>query len=77
VGITANWFSVGGSKSDFDNYVHLVRELRAALGKKYGLTIAVPASYCGWLPHAYLTAERTHADMAMEQGAYVVLRSKN
>ncbi|PGG98706.1 hypothetical protein AJ80_09479 [Polytolypa hystricis UAMH7299] len=35
----------GGSKDDFKNYVMLLKEARDAFGSKYGLTIAIPASY--------------------------------
>ncbi|KAK2760017.1 hypothetical protein FQN54_002753 [Arachnomyces sp. PD_36] len=38
----------GGTKEDFDNYVTLIRRLRTRLngtGKKYGLSITLPASY--------------------------------
>ncbi|UJR08796.1 hypothetical protein I4U23_013052 [Adineta vaga] len=35
----------GGSPIDTDNYVTLIKELRNALGKKYLITIAAPASY--------------------------------
>ncbi|KAF3480778.1 uncharacterized protein GIQ15_06125 [Arthroderma uncinatum] len=35
----------GGSKSDYNNYVLLLRELKDAFGTKYGLTMAIPASY--------------------------------
>lgn len=38
----------GGIKEDFDNYVKLVRRLRQFLngtGRKYGITITLPASY--------------------------------
>ncbi|KAK2853243.1 hypothetical protein FQN49_005269, partial [Arthroderma sp. PD_2] len=35
----------GGSKSDYANYVLLLRELKDAFGTKYGLTMAIPASY--------------------------------
>lgn len=38
---------LGGWPEDYDNYVTLLKELKVALGKKYGLTIAIPASYCG------------------------------
>ncbi|KAJ4230943.1 hypothetical protein NW759_002926 [Fusarium solani] len=38
----------GGTEEDFDNFVKLLRRLRRALnssGRKYGLTITLPASY--------------------------------
>ncbi|KKZ62236.1 chitinase [[Emmonsia] crescens] len=35
----------GGAKEDFKNYVQLLKELRAAVGDKYGITVALPASY--------------------------------
>ncbi|KAM5499911.1 putative chitinase [Microsporum canis] len=35
----------GGSKPDFKNYVSLLRELKDAFGTKYGLSMAIPASY--------------------------------
>ncbi|KAG5290027.1 class V chitinase [Histoplasma ohiense] len=35
----------GGSKEDFKNYVRLLKELKAAMADKYGLTVALPASY--------------------------------
>ncbi|OAX79842.1 hypothetical protein ACJ72_05835 [Emergomyces africanus] len=41
----------GGAKEDFKTYVQLLKELRAALGEKYGLTVALPASY--WYLRGY------------------------
>ncbi|SPQ21515.1 573ac707-bdbf-4043-aed7-ea8e4da8fe9b [Thermothielavioides terrestris] len=35
----------GGVKADTANYVTLVKEMRAALGSKYGLTLTLPTSY--------------------------------
>ncbi|OJD14111.1 hypothetical protein AJ78_05511 [Emergomyces pasteurianus Ep9510] len=35
----------GGAKDDFETYVQLLKELRSALGEKYGITVALPASY--------------------------------
>jgi chitinase len=36
----------GGVEADKDNYVSLVKELRAALTWKKGVTITIPSSYC-------------------------------
>lgn len=35
----------GGKPEDTDNYVALVKEMRAAFGTKYGISMAIPASY--------------------------------
>ncbi|EDN07813.1 predicted protein [Histoplasma mississippiense (nom. inval.)] len=35
----------GASKEDFKNYVRLLKELKTAIADKYGLTVALPASY--------------------------------
>ncbi|KAL6237121.1 glycosyl hydrolases family 18-domain-containing protein [Aspergillus navahoensis] len=35
----------GGNAADFDNYVTFVKELRAACGTAYGITVTLPSSY--------------------------------
>ncbi|KAM0542646.1 hypothetical protein ACHAPJ_012678 [Fusarium lateritium] len=35
----------GGRKEDTDNYVSLLKDMRAAFGTKYGISIAIPTSY--------------------------------
>ncbi|QKD48531.2 uncharacterized protein FOBCDRAFT_236188 [Fusarium oxysporum Fo47] len=35
----------GGRKEDTDNYVSLLKDMRAAFGSKYGISIAIPTSY--------------------------------
>ncbi|KAJ4261803.1 hypothetical protein NW757_000075 [Fusarium falciforme] len=35
----------GGRKEDTDNYVSLLKEMRAAFGTKYGISVAIPTSY--------------------------------
>ncbi|KAI6750545.1 hypothetical protein HG530_014826 [Fusarium avenaceum] len=35
----------GGRKEDTDNYVSLLKDMRAAFGTKYGINIAIPTSY--------------------------------
>lgn len=35
----------GGRKEDTDNYVSLLKDMRAAFGNKYGISIAIPTSY--------------------------------
>lgn len=34
-----------GKQADTDNYVLLLREMRAAFGSKYGISVAIPSSY--------------------------------
>ncbi|KAI4721608.1 glycoside hydrolase [Aureobasidium sp. EXF-10727] len=36
----------GGAKADFQNYVSFLKELRAACGSKFGITLTLPSSYC-------------------------------
>ncbi|GAB7351190.1 hypothetical protein MBLNU459_g1634t2 [Dothideomycetes sp. NU459] len=35
----------GGAKADFQNYVSFLKELRAACGSKFGITLTLPSSY--------------------------------
>ncbi|KAF7558106.1 hypothetical protein G7Z17_g84 [Cylindrodendrum hubeiense] len=35
----------GGRKEDTDNYVSLLKEMRAVFGTKYGISVAIPTSY--------------------------------
>lgn len=35
----------GGSSSDADNYLTLLKELRTAMGSAFGISVAIPASY--------------------------------
>lgn len=35
----------GGQANDKDNYVSLAKELRAAFGSKYGISMTLPTSY--------------------------------
>ncbi|PGH14882.1 hypothetical protein AJ79_02744 [Helicocarpus griseus UAMH5409] len=35
----------GGAKEDFETYVQLLKELRETVGSRYGITVALPASY--------------------------------
>lgn len=46
---TYMYVHLGGISLDSQNYVLLLEELKAAVGNKYGLTIAIPASYCEYL----------------------------
>ena len=36
----------GGRKEDTDDYVSLLKDMRAAFGNTYGISIAIPTSYC-------------------------------
>lgn len=44
----------GGASADTANYVALVKEMRAAFGTKYGITVTLPTSYW-YLQHFDLT----------------------
>jgi chitinase len=51
----------GGSPEDKDNYLDLVKEMRAAFKKKYLITIAAPASYW-YLRHFHIAEMSQHLD---------------
>lgn len=36
----------GGKPEDMQNYVSLLKEMRSAFGSIYGITVAIPNSYC-------------------------------
>ncbi|KAI8419663.1 hypothetical protein FOFC_02253 [Fusarium oxysporum] len=45
----------GGLKEDTDNYVSLLKDMRAAFGSKYGISITIPTSY--WYLRCFKTKE--------------------
>ncbi|KAL5319960.1 hypothetical protein ACEPPN_013019 [Leptodophora sp. 'Broadleaf-Isolate-01'] len=51
----------GGNKADTANYVTFCKELRAAFGKKYGITITLPTSYW-YLQHFDLPGVQSSVD---------------
>jgi chitinase len=51
----------GGSDGDKANYVSLVKEMRAAFGSKYGITVTLPTSYW-YLQHFDLVGLQSNVD---------------
>lgn len=51
----------GGRPDDTENLVTLCREMRQAFGTRYGLSIAIPASYW-YLRHFDVGAIQNHVD---------------
>lgn len=39
----------GGADEDVENFVTLMKELKAACGSRYGVTLTLPSSYCKFL----------------------------
>lgn len=51
----------GGNSADIANYVSLAKEMKAAFGSKYGLTMTLPTSYW-YLQHFDLAGIQPHLD---------------
>lgn len=51
----------GGSQGDTANYVQLVKDMRAAFGTKYGITVTLPTSYW-YLQHFDLPGMQSSVD---------------
>ncbi|KAL9006073.1 MAG: hypothetical protein Q9180_009770, partial [Flavoplaca navasiana] len=51
----------GGKEADTANYVSLVKEMKAAFGRRYGLTVTLPASFW-YLRHFDVKAMQPYVD---------------